>query len=162
MADPLYVIIRVLHVGSAIALIGGATLWGTRIMPTLAQLGPTLPKGAIPTLGNRVVNFLPAAGLATFLTGLLLFWQLGGFSTPANPWSMLLGTALLLTLVMLILSFGVMKPSWKKLSQAMGAAAGPPGPEMMALSKRMKSVSMANLAIGWTIVLLMVVATATR
>lgn len=44
----------------------------------------------------------------------------------------------------------------------MAGMAGPPGPEMAAMRGRMMKVSVANLGLGWTLVVLMVAATALR
>lgn len=160
MADYLYVLLRILHVGSAVFLIGGATMWGAIIAPTLAQMGPTLPKGAMPTLGKKVLNVLPHTALLTLLTGLALFWSLGGFGDAGRTsWGMLISVGLLLMLGMLAISFAVLKPTFKKLGQVMMASQGPPPPEAQQLMAKMTKFSMLNLGMGWLAVLLMVLAT---
>jgi hypothetical protein len=159
--EPVWTALRVLHIGAGIALVGGATLWGAVLAPVLQQLGPTLPKGAFPTLGGRVVRYLPHAALATFLTGVALYALMQG--AYAGPWRMLMLGALVLMLVALGLSYGVLVPTFKKVAAGMASAPpGPPGPEAQALMHRMKTASMANLAVAWLIVVLMVVATALR
>lgn len=159
--EPVWTALRLLHIGAGIALVGGATLWGAVLAPTLQQLGPTLPKGAFPTLGGKVVKFLPHAGALTFLTGVALY----GLMQAAYPgtWRMLMLVALVLMLVSLGLSYGVLVPTFKKVAAGMASAPpGPPSPEAQALLHRMKSASMASLGIAWGIVVLMVVATALR
>lgn len=159
MADLVWTALRVLHIGSAITLVGGATMWAM-LQPTLQQMGPTLPRGFMGTVGGKVVRILPNAGLATLLTGAPLFYLM--MPLYGATWSMLMGAALLLMLVSLGLSFGGTVPTFRNLGRAMAAAQGPPGPEVLALQARMKLFSMAGLAIAWLIVLLMVVATALR
>lgn len=159
MADPLWTAVRLLHIGSAIALVGGATLWNFILAPTFQQMGPTLPKGFMPTVGGKVVRFLPNAALATLLTGALLFWFMMPFGSEA--WRLLMLTSLALLVVSLGLAHGAMIPTFKRLSQAMGAA-GPPGPEAQALMARMKMLGVVSLALAWVLVALMVVATALR
>lgn len=163
MADalqPLWTLVRLLHIASGIALVGGATMWGVLIQPTLAQLGPTLPKGVMPTLGGKVVRFLPHAGLATFVTGVLVYWHLMPYANAT--YQMIMGLALLVMLVSLALSFLVVVPSFKKAMALMTAAQGPPPPEALALMGRLKQASLVTLALAWFIVVLMVVGTATR
>lgn len=162
--DPLHAVLRVLHIGAAVVWIGGGTLWGLVIMPTLQQLGPTLPKGAMPTIGGRVLKVIPHAGVATLVFGALTMWTLGGFSAPlaTSTWAMLLNLGLLITLVMLVLVFALLVPTFKKMSAMMAAATGPPTPDFLALSKKMTTFSKVNLALGWLVVLLMVVAVAQR
>jgi uncharacterized membrane protein len=161
MADPVYVLLRILHVGSAVFLVGGATLWGAIVVPTLAQMGPTLPKGLMPTLGKKIVNAIPHAALLTFLTGLGVYGSLGGFApgVASTPWGMLISLALLLTLVILVIAYGVTRPTFRKFTQVMMSAQGPPPPEAQQLLAKMTLMGKANLALGWIIVLLMVLAT---
>lgn len=152
--------LRLLHIGAGIALVGGATMW-TMLQPTLQQMGPTLPKGFLPTVGGKVVRFLPHAALATFLTGLALYWLMLPVAVNAT-WRMLMMAAMGLMLVSLAVAYGGVLPTFRKLSQAWSALQGPPGPDVMALQARLKALSMVNLAAAWLIVVLMVVATALR
>lgn len=159
--DPLQTVVRILHIGSAIVLIGGATLWGVFIVPTLAQMGPTLPRGTLPTLGGKVVKILFHAGVGTLVFGLGTFFFVQ--SAGSELWRMLIMAALLLTLLMLVISAALIKPTFKKVSEGMTSGPpGPPSPETMAAMKKLTQVSMANLAIGWLTVLLMVVAVSVR
>jgi uncharacterized membrane protein len=160
MADPLWTLVRFLHVGAAIAWIGGATLWGLIVMPTLAQLGPTLPKGVMPTLGGKVVKFLPHAGAFTLIMGLAVFMNLYPTTLPYYRWIML--ASLAITALALVLAYAILVPTFKKVSTIMGTAHGPPTPEVQGMMLRIKQVSLANLALGWLVVLLMVIATAMR
>jgi uncharacterized membrane protein len=157
MPDALYVLIRLLHVGSAIALVGGGTLWGAVLAPTLAQMGPTLPKGAMPTLGGKVVKFLPASALVALVTGVLLFESIRPYAPEA--WRTLMLAALVLLLAILVVSYLVGR-TFRKFVHAVSA--GPPGPEAQAHMARIRKGSVATLAMGWTVVLLMVVATSLR
>lgn len=161
MADPVYVLLRILHVGSAVFLIGGATLWGAVVAPTLMQLGPTLPKGLMPTLGKKIVNIIPHAAALTFLTGVGVFGSLGGFNpgVARTPWGMLISAGLLLTLVMLGIAYGVTKPTFKKFTQLMMSTQGPPPPEAQQLMGKMMRMGQVTLVLGWLVVLLMVLAT---
>lgn len=159
MADPLWTGLRLLHIGAGIALVGGATLWSI-LQPLFGQMGPTLPRGFLPTVGGKVLRVLPNAALVTLVTGVPLYYLMMPFASDA--WRLLMGAALVLMLVALGLSFGIVVPTFKKLVRAIGALQGPPGPEVVALQARMKMASMANLAAAWTIVVLMVVATALR
>jgi uncharacterized membrane protein len=160
MADPIYVLLRILHVGSAIFFVGGATMWSAILVPMLAAMAPTLPKGTMPTLGGKVMKVLPAAALTTLVTGLLLFGSLGGFGPAAGTtWGMLISTAFVLLVVLLIVSLAGIKPTFKKLSQTMMAAQGPPPPEAQQLMRKLTKLSHVTLGLAWLIVLLMVLAT---
>jgi len=163
MADPLqplWTVVRLLHIASAIVLVGGGTLWAIVVQPTLAQMGPTMPRGAMPTLGGKVLKVLPHAGLATLVTGVLVLWHLAPYANAT--YHMIMGTALVVMLAGLSLTFGIVVPTFKKLSAAMMASQGPPPPEAPAMMARIKKASMANLALAWLIVVLMVVGTAQR
>jgi uncharacterized membrane protein len=161
MAEAIMTALRFLHISSAIALVGGATLWATQIMPSMAQLGPTLPRGALPTIGGKVAKFLPNAALLTLLTGAALYWLMQ--ASWGETWRLIMQVALGTMIVVVAISFGVMHPTFKKLSSAMTSGPpGPPPPEAQALMGKMKKASMLNLALGWFIVVLMVVGTALR
>jgi hypothetical protein len=60
---------------------------------------------------------------------------------------------------MLVIAFAVTKPSFRKFSQLMQAAQGPPPPEAQKLMHTLTRAGQFNLALGWLTVLLMVLAT---
>jgi uncharacterized membrane protein len=156
MTDVVQLVLRFLHVGSAIAWIGGATLWSLVIAPTLAQLAPTLPKGAVPTLGGKVLKVLPRAGDLTLLFGLAEFAYIENGTTATFRYIMLV--ALVLTILAVGVSHGVIVPTFKKFMAA-ASAPGPPGPETKGLMDRLMRASMALLGLTWVTVALMVAAT---
>jgi uncharacterized membrane protein len=156
MADILVTVVRFVHIASAIALIGGATLWGAVIAPTLAQMGSTMPKGLMPTLGGRVAKYLPMAGWGTLLGGVAtaaFYWNSWG-----ELWRTIMSIAFVITVVMLATSYALINPTFKRLTTVMSATQGPPPPEAKQLQMKLMKVSMMNLILGWVVVALMVVA----
>lgn len=141
-------------------LIGGGTLWAMVLVPTLTQLAPTLPKGALPTLAGRVLRVQLGAAVLTLLAGAAAYGLMQARWGP--PWNQLLLASFALMLVLTASLFLVVWPMSRRMARAMAGMAGPPGPEMAAMRGRMMKVSVANLGLGWTLVVLMVAATALR
>lgn len=160
MADILQLVIRFVHIGSAVALIGGATLWGAVIAPTLARMGSTLPKGTFPTLGAKLNRFLPMAAWGTLLGGVASYWYVQAYAN--ETWKMLMWISLAITALMLAISYAVVSPTFKKLTASMTATQGPPTAEARSLMVRLTKASMLNLALGWIVVAIMVVAVSLR
>lgn len=76
-------------------LIGG-TVWAMVLLPTLTQLAPTLPKGALPTLAGRVLRVQLGAAALTLLAGAAAYDLMQARWGP--PWNQLLLASLALML----------------------------------------------------------------
>ncbi|HUR69006.1 MAG TPA: hypothetical protein VM370_07140 [Candidatus Thermoplasmatota archaeon] len=158
MSDALTGVIRVIHIASAVAWVGGALLWGNVIAPRVMARGPPqirrpFAEAVIPAM----TRYYMIVGPLSILSGLVLIWrlyptdyfsafQVGGGYGPA------LAIGALSAILMAIVGFGVIAPTGKKLLAAMGAASTPPTGEQQAelgaLGKRIGMMSMLVILFG--------------
>jgi uncharacterized membrane protein len=158
MADAVTGIIRVIHIVSSVAWVGGALLWGNVIAPRVMARGPPqirkpFAEAVIPAMTRY---YMIVASLA-ILSGLLLVTRLfpgdfsGAFQAPGG-YGMALGIGAVSAIAMAIIGFGIIAPTGKKLIAAMGAASTPPTPEqgaqLGALGKRIGIMSMLVILFG--------------
>ena len=174
MADASHLVIRFIHILSGVVWVGGIFLWSMIIAPALAKgVTPQVRGPVMQALIPRISRYFGIAGPLTILTGLWTMGLIVGFDgiVPAfrgGEWGIALGAALVITLVMLVIAFGIVIPAGKRMLQMMpkpGAApppAGPPPPEMMALGKRLMMAAMANMLLGTLALLTMVWAVTAR
>jgi uncharacterized membrane protein len=69
-----------LHVVSAIMWLGGGIMFGMIIAPTLSKFSPSASGEFLVRVGVRVGRFFQVVAGTTVLFGLLLLWNVGGFS----------------------------------------------------------------------------------
>jgi uncharacterized membrane protein len=69
-----------LHVVSAIMWLGGGIMFGMIIAPTLSKFSPAASGEFLVRVGVRVGRFFQVVAGTTVLFGLLLLWNVGGFS----------------------------------------------------------------------------------
>ncbi|HET6403344.1 MAG TPA: hypothetical protein VFH78_01750 [Candidatus Thermoplasmatota archaeon] len=140
MADAITGIVRVIHIVTSVAWVGGALLWGNIIAPRVLQRGPPqirrpFAEAVIPAMTRY---YMIVASLA-ILSGLVLVGQIWGwgnygqaFQEPTGGYGLWLGIGAVSAIVMAIIGFGIIAPTGKKLVAFMGTMNGPPTPEQQA------------------------------
>lgn len=158
MHDPLAAVMRVIHIVTAIAWVGGALLWGNVIGPRVMARGPPqirrpFAEAVIPAM-TRYYQIV--AGLA-ILSGFILVGQVNGWSGyfgafMDGQYGLWLGLGVLSAIAMAIVGFGIITPTGKKMLAAMAKIAGPPTDaqqaEVGALGKKVGILSMLVMAFG--------------
>ena len=158
MADTLTGIIRVIHIVTAIAWVGGVLLWSNVIGPRVMMRGPPqirrpFAEAVIPTL----TRYYMTVGIVAILSGLLLVWRLyptdyfGAFQVPGG-YGAALGIGAMAGIALAIVGFGIIAPTGKKMLATMAKINGPPTDaqqaELGAMGKKMGIMGMLGMALG--------------
>jgi uncharacterized membrane protein len=84
-----FVILRLIHILSAMIWVGSAVFGSLLLMPTLASLGPAAGPVMAGLRARGMAVFMPTVAIVTILSGLRLMWiSSGGFSASyfATTW----------------------------------------------------------------------------
>lgn len=159
MSDAITGIVRVVHIVTAVAWVGGALLWGNVIAPRVLARGPPqirrpFAEAVIPAMTRYYKIVAGLAILSGFvLVGMLWGWEdyFGAFQAPGG-YGAALGLGTLSAIAMAIVGFGIIAPTGKKLIAAMQGASTPPTPEqqaqMGAMGKKLGTMGMVVVALG--------------
>jgi hypothetical protein len=141
-------ILRVLHIWSGVFWVGSVLFMARFIFPTVGALGPAAgPFMEHLTRVRKLPQAMMGAGVATILTGLLLYWRVSGGFEPAwmsSPTGIVFGLGGFFAISGFTIGVTVNLPASRRLA-ALGAAihakGGPPDPaqadEMRQLQRRM-------------------------
>ena len=154
--DLVYAILRVLHIGAAIAWAGGAALFFFYIEPTLNKLGPDAEKFADEMINKRKVPIY-FAGVSTVavLAGLALYFrQAGGFQLWTTTPGLVFTAGAIAAIMAWIGGNVLLAPAVKNvgaIGQEMKNAGGPPSAELMgrmhAAQERLRTIGMWDLVL---------------
>jgi hypothetical protein len=162
MADIVALVVRYLHIVSAILWIGAlgfSVMVLRRVMP---QLGMPTRKEVLQKMIPVVIRFIPMAAASTILWGALLYLVLGGFD-PAVLWGSEWGLAILLALILTLalFAFGILVVigASRKILGHLNEAACTHQAEMGSLQKTFNRGQVVALVWGASILVLMILAT---
>lgn len=162
MADVLALVVRYLHIFSAILWIGAlgfSVMVLRRVMP---RLGMPTRKETLRQLIPVVIRFLPAVATMTIVFGAILYLVLGDFDPNVlwgSEWGMVILLALVLALALFAFGILVVIRASRKILGHLNEEACTHGPEMGRLTKTFNNGQVVALAWGAVILALMVVAT---
>ena len=152
MSDALTGIVRLVHIFSAVAWLGGVFLWNMVIGPRVMAKGPPqirapFAQAVVPAM----TRFYMIAGILAILSGFVLVGQIGGwggyFDTfSAGAYGAALGFGALMAIAMAVVGFGFTAPAGKKLLELMTSMKGPPTAEQQAeLAARGKKMGILGM-----------------
>lgn len=159
MADAVTGIVRIIHIVTSVAWVGGALLWGNIIAPRVLARGPPairrpFAEAVIPAMTRYYMIVASLAILSGFLlVGMLFGWSdyFQAFQLP-NGYGAALGLGAVAALAMAVIGFGVVAPTGKKLVAKMQTIQGPPTAEQQAelgaLGKKIGMMGMLVMAFG--------------
>lgn len=162
MADPIFIVLLLLHVGGVVGWMGGAILFVSVITPTLQKMSPPARADLMLNLIPRYMRFVGGTSIVTVLAGALLY----GYSVPANlpvapteaglPY---IQAGAILGLIVVIIAFGVTIPTSRKLVSLLKQ--GPPDDKRVAeiggLQKRLGMAARAGAGLlGITLILMVI------
>ena len=162
MADVIGVVIRFFHIMFGIAWIG-AVMYGVGVMRrALGRMDMAARKETMKKLIPVVERYLPGSAAMTIIFGVALYLYMGSFDPEllvGTAWGKILLTALVLALVAFALGlvFGI--GSARKILAHLNEENCIHGPAVGALQKRFNTTQFVNLALGFAIIALMVIAT---
>lgn len=171
MSDGITGVVRVIHILSSVAWVGGALLWGNIIAPRIMKKGPPairrpFMEAVLPAMTRY---YMIVAGLAIVsglvLVGLIWGWgdYFGAFmdKTPSG-YGAWLGIGATSAIAMAIVGFGIIAPTGKKMLAAMAKITGPPTDaqqaELGVLGKKVGMMSMLVMVFGTLAALAMALA----
>jgi uncharacterized membrane protein len=152
--DLVYAVLRVLHIGAAIAWAGGAALFFFYIEPTLNKLGPDAEKFADEMINKRKVPiYFAAVSSVAVVAGLLLYYrQAGGFQLWTTTPGLIYTIGAIAAIIAWIGGNVLITPAVKKvgaIGQEMKNAGGPPSAELMgrmhAAQERLRTIGKWDL-----------------
>jgi uncharacterized membrane protein len=167
MADAVFVVLLLLHVGSIVAWMGGATLF-------VSVVAPSLRKMSLASRGEFTLSVLPAymrfiggASAAAAIAGLALYAYVTQVATSLGPSSsglIYIQIGAVVTLTILLIAFGILIPTSRKLVGLMKQSqkAGPGGDstisaQIASLEKRLgMSATLGVILLTLTFILMIV------
>lgn len=167
MADTVTGIVRLIHLFSAVAWLGGVFLWNMVIGPRVLKNGPPQIRApfalaVIPAL----TRFFMISGVLAILSGFALVGQLFGWSNFADAFQVpggygtSLGIGATAAIGMAIVGFGLAAPAGQKMLTLMESVKGPPSAQqqeaLAAQGKKMGILGMAAMLLGTIALIAMV------
>ena len=151
------------HVFGAIGWLGAAMVFAIVLGPALPSLSAQARLEFLATVLPRYVRYIRMFAAVTVVFGVatVLVIADGDYSvlSPSTPFGLYVSAGALLALVVMGLAFGVILPTAGRIAEMSGAllkAPGPPPPELLAASERLRKGSMAGLVLLAAVTVLMV------
>ena len=118
MADAVFLVLLVLHVGSIIAWMGGATLFVSVLTPALRRMSPAARGEFVVSVIPSYMRFIGGSSIAAAVAGLALYAYITQVVTslaPSNSGLVYIQTGAVVTVIVLVIAFGVLIPTSRKL-----------------------------------------------
>jgi Domain of unknown function (DUF1772) len=118
MADAVFVTLLVLHVGLIVTWMGGATMFVSVVAPSLRKMSPAARGEFVLSVLPGYMRFIGGASLAAAIVGLALYAYITQVATSLAPTSsglIYIQIGAIVTLVILVIAFGILIPTSRKL-----------------------------------------------
>jgi len=113
MADALFLVLLILHIGAIVAWMGGAALFVSVIIPSLAKMSPPSRAEFIQSALPRYLRFISGSSILAIIAGLILY----GYLAPSGSGAVYIQAGAVLGLIVLLIALGILVPSgWKLVS----------------------------------------------
>lgn len=132
MADVIFIVLLIIHVGTIVAWLGGAILFSSVIGPAIQKMAPSSRSEFMISVLPRYTNFVAASAVTAIVAGVLLFGYITQYATslaPSGAGLILLEAGAILGLIAFIIALGVAFPAARRLE---------------AVLKKMRSASQAS------------------
>lgn len=162
MADVVVLVVRYLHILSAILWIGALGFSVMVLRRVVPQLGMPVRKEFLQKLIPVVIRFIPGVAIMTIVFGAVLYLLLGNFDPNVlwgTEWGRVLLVALVLTLALFAFGLLVVIRASRRIVVHLNEEACTHGPEMGRLQKTFNNGQIVALVWGVLILVLMVLAT---
>ena len=146
MADALFLVLLILHIGAIVAWMGGAALFVSVIIPSLSKMSPPSRAEFIQSALPRYLRFITGSSILAIIAGLILYGYTAQTATSLAPSAsglIYIQAGAVLGLIVLVIALGILVPSGRKLislvKQTSGTQAGPtPQDQTMTQMARMQ------------------------
>ncbi len=149
MADAVFLVLLVLHVGSIVAWMGGAILFVSVVSPSLRKLSPTSRSEFLLSALPPYMRFIGGSSILSVVAGLALYTYIIQVATslaPSSSGSIYIQAGAVVTLVVLLIAFGVIIPTGRKLvtllKQTTKQQAAPDAPMAAQMARLQKRLAM--------------------
>src|SRR5260370_19052309 len=108
MADAVFVILLLLHVGSIVAWMGGATLFVSVLTPALRRMSPASRGEFMLSAIPSYMRFIGGSSIAAAVAGLALYAYITQVATsfaPSSSGQIYIQVGAVVTLIVLLISF---------------------------------------------------------
>ena len=122
MTDPVFLVLLVLHVGSIIAWMGGATLFVSVLTPAVRRMSPATRGEFVLSVIPPYMRFIGGSSIAAAVAGLALYAYIAQAGPPLalSPSGLpYIQIGAIITLIVLLIAFGVLIPTSRKLIEVM-------------------------------------------
>ena len=146
MADALFLVLLILHIGAIVAWMGGAALFVSVIIPSLSKMSPSSRAEFIHSALPRYLRFITGSSILAILAGLILYGyvttqtEAAFFLTTPGLYYIEAGAAI--GLVVLIIALGILVPAGRKF---ISLTKQPPTPEAQPSTKDSLAAQVAAL-----------------
>jgi uncharacterized membrane protein len=161
MADAIFLVLLVLHIGAIVAWMGGAALFVSVIIPSLSKMSPPSRAEFIQSALPRYLRFIMGSSILAIIAGLALYAYVTTVATslaPSTTGSPYVQAGAILGLVVLIIALGVLVPAGRKF---IALTKQPPQQEAQSqianLQKRMGLAGRLGVALLGVTLILMVI-----
>jgi uncharacterized membrane protein len=130
MADAVFLILLILHVGSIIAWMGGATLFVSVLAPALRKMSPASRSEFILSALPQYMRFIGGSSIAAAVAGLALYAYITQVATslePSGSGTIYIQVGAVVTLIVLLIAFVVLIPTSRKLVRLLKQSQTAPG-----------------------------------
>ena len=116
MADPLFLVLIILHIGAIVAWMGGAALFVSVIIPSLSKMSPASRTEFILSALPRYLRFITGSSILAIAAGLILYGYYFATSSASSFSGLVyIQAGAVLGLAVLIIALGILVPSGQKL-----------------------------------------------
>lgn len=161
MADPVFLVLLVLHIGAIVTWMGGATLFVNIIIPSLSKMSPSSRSEFIQSALPRYLGFITGSSILAIIAGVGLYGYITQVATslaPSASGSIYIQTGAVIGLVVLIIALGVLVPAGRKFLALTKQAPDPQAQTKIAsLQKRMGIAGRLGVALLGIALILMVI-----
>lgn len=161
--DPVFLLMRLLHVVVGVFWVGTIMFAATLMMPSMRDAGPEGGKVMLALLRRGYLTILPVAALVTIVSGLWLYMAVMKNAGPAWAGSMaarVYGVGAITALIAFGLGIFIMRPNGQKVRAIMEALPSTPeGPARTALMDKLALPRQKTAAIAPWIAGLLTIAT---
>ncbi len=151
MADAVFLVLLVLHVGSIVAWMGGATLFVSIVSPSLRRMSPTSRSEFVLSTLPPYMRFIGGSSIVSVIAGLALYAYITQVATSLAPTSsglIYIQLGAVVSLVVLLIAFGVVIPTGRKLVSLLKQSQKQAAPDVdTSMSAQMASLQ-KRLAMG--------------
>jgi len=118
MADAVFIVLLLLHVGSIVAWMGGATLFVSVLAPSLRRMSPASRGEFTLSVLPSYMRFIGGSSIAAAVAGLALYAYIAQAGPPlalSVSGLIYIQVGAVVTLIILLIAFGVLIPTSRKL-----------------------------------------------